>query len=190
MDKILIFCEILVSEFLRNFFEPILLLFFKKKTHDFKSTEMSSQPPTTTIPHPNNTNSNSSKVFIQRDYSDGTTVKFHTRLPIELEGLVSHFTLCISTSIDTLLDWTAGVRVDHKTIEWIFLWSRERFLQHILRRVPCLHFSILGLHVHRDTLWKGELVFWYTRFFAGCWLYVIFIFDIELQQGWLHYENP
>ncbi|KAL5284781.1 GOLGA7 family protein [Megaselia abdita] len=40
----------------------------------------------TTIPTSNN--SNSSKVFIQRDYSDGTTVKFHTRLPIELEGLI------------------------------------------------------------------------------------------------------
>ena len=30
------------------------------------------------------------KVFIQRDYSEGTAVKFHTRLPSELEGLVSH----------------------------------------------------------------------------------------------------
>lgn len=29
------------------------------------------------------------KVFIQRDYSEGTAVKFHTRLPSELEGLVS-----------------------------------------------------------------------------------------------------
>lgn len=28
------------------------------------------------------------KVFIQRDYSEGTSVKFHTRLPSELEGLV------------------------------------------------------------------------------------------------------
>lgn len=31
------------------------------------------------------------KVFIQRDYSEGTAVKFHTRLPSELEGLVSNF---------------------------------------------------------------------------------------------------
>jgi len=30
-----------------------------------------------------------SKVFIQRDYSEGTSVKFHTRLPTELEGMVS-----------------------------------------------------------------------------------------------------
>ncbi|XP_017492933.1 PREDICTED: golgin subfamily A member 7B-like, partial [Rhagoletis zephyria] len=30
----------------------------------------------------------SNKVFIQRDYSEGTSVKFHTRLPSELEGLV------------------------------------------------------------------------------------------------------
>jgi len=28
-------------------------------------------------------------VFIQRDYSEGTSVKFHTRLPTELEGMVS-----------------------------------------------------------------------------------------------------
>lgn len=32
---------------------------------------------------------NCTKVFIQRDYSEGTSVKFHTRLPSELEGLVS-----------------------------------------------------------------------------------------------------
>ncbi|KAH8293803.1 hypothetical protein KR054_004769 [Drosophila jambulina] len=30
-----------------------------------------------------------SKVFIQRDYSEGTSVKFHTRLPAELDGMVS-----------------------------------------------------------------------------------------------------
>ena len=29
------------------------------------------------------------KVFIQRDYSEGTSVKFHTRFPTELEGKVS-----------------------------------------------------------------------------------------------------
>lgn len=29
------------------------------------------------------------KVFIQRDYSDGTSVKFQTRFPPELEGRVS-----------------------------------------------------------------------------------------------------
>lgn len=33
--------------------------------------------------------SNCTKVFIQRDYSEGTAVKFHTRLPTELEGHVS-----------------------------------------------------------------------------------------------------
>lgn len=31
------------------------------------------------------------KVFIQRDYSDGTSVKFQTRFPPELEGRVSLF---------------------------------------------------------------------------------------------------
>lgn len=29
------------------------------------------------------------KVFIQRDYSEGTVVKFQTRFPTELEGRVS-----------------------------------------------------------------------------------------------------
>lgn len=29
------------------------------------------------------------KIFIQRDYSDGTSVKFQTRFPPELEGRVS-----------------------------------------------------------------------------------------------------
>ncbi|KAH8247010.1 hypothetical protein KR032_006821 [Drosophila birchii] len=29
-----------------------------------------------------------SKVFIQRDYSEGTSVKFHTRLPAELDGMI------------------------------------------------------------------------------------------------------
>lgn len=37
----------------------------------------------------NPTNLHGGKVFIQRDYSDGTSVKFHTRLPAELEGMVS-----------------------------------------------------------------------------------------------------
>ncbi|XP_055379903.1 golgin subfamily A member 7 [Condylostylus longicornis] len=32
--------------------------------------------------------SNCTKVFIPRDYSEGTAVKFHTRLPSELEGLI------------------------------------------------------------------------------------------------------
>lgn len=31
------------------------------------------------------------KVFIQRDYSEGTVVKFQTRFPPELEGRVSVF---------------------------------------------------------------------------------------------------
>lgn len=29
------------------------------------------------------------KVFVQRDYSDGTSVKFHTRFPPELEERVN-----------------------------------------------------------------------------------------------------
>lgn len=35
------------------------------------------------------------KVFIQRDYSDGTSVKFQTRFPPELEGRVNIFMPCI-----------------------------------------------------------------------------------------------
>lgn len=31
------------------------------------------------------------KVFVQRDYSDGTSVKFQTRFPAELEGRVSAY---------------------------------------------------------------------------------------------------
>lgn len=30
------------------------------------------------------------KIFIQRDYSDGTSVKFQTRFPPELEGRVRY----------------------------------------------------------------------------------------------------
>lgn len=37
------------------------------------------------------------KVFVQRDYSEGTTVKFQTRFPQELESRVS-FLLMISYS--------------------------------------------------------------------------------------------
>lgn len=36
--------------------------------------------------------SNCTKVFIQRDYSEGTSVKFHTRLPNELEGHIERQT--------------------------------------------------------------------------------------------------
>lgn len=32
--------------------------------------------------------SNCSKVFIQRDFSDGTAVKFQTKFPAELDGKV------------------------------------------------------------------------------------------------------
>lgn len=40
--------------------------------------------PGTPVLHPNYL-----KVFVQRDYSDGTSVKFQTRFPAELEGRVS-----------------------------------------------------------------------------------------------------
>ena len=36
------------------------------------------------------TQPNYMKVFIQRDYSEGTSVKFQTRFPPELESRVSH----------------------------------------------------------------------------------------------------
>lgn len=35
------------------------------------------------------------KIFIQRDYSEGTMVKFQTRFPPELEGRVSGMFRCI-----------------------------------------------------------------------------------------------
>lgn len=33
---------------------------------------------------------NGIKVFIQRDYTDGTPVKFQTKFPVELEGKVKN----------------------------------------------------------------------------------------------------
>lgn len=44
--------------------------------------------PGTPVLHPNYL-----KVFVQRDYSDGTSVKFQTRFPAELEGRVSDLVL-------------------------------------------------------------------------------------------------
>lgn len=38
------------------------------------------------------------KVFIQRDYSEGTSVKFQTRFPPELEGRVSYYLFFSLTS--------------------------------------------------------------------------------------------
>jgi len=37
------------------------------------------------------TNEQSIKLFIQRDYSEGTAVKFQERFPSELEGKVNRF---------------------------------------------------------------------------------------------------
>lgn len=44
---------------------------------------------------------NCMKVFVQRDYSDGTSVRFSSRFPTELEGKVS-FTPFFVTTIDRL----------------------------------------------------------------------------------------
>lgn len=62
----------------------ILVLFIKKR----KTTiDIMSQPSTPAL------QSTYLKVFIQRDYSDGTSVKFQTRFPPELEGRVSFYLL-------------------------------------------------------------------------------------------------
>lgn len=49
--------------------------------------------PGTPVLHPNYL-----KVFVQRDYSDGTSVKFQTRFPAELEGRVSQPRLLLLTA--------------------------------------------------------------------------------------------
>ena len=41
------------------------------------------------------------KIFIQRDFSDGTGIKFQTRFPTELEGRVSIFFWGISMTYFT-----------------------------------------------------------------------------------------
>lgn len=40
------------------------------------------------------------KIFVQRDYSEGTSVKFQTKFPQELEGLISR--QCFEHTINTL----------------------------------------------------------------------------------------
>lgn len=40
---------------------------------------------------------NCMKVFVQRDYSDGTSVRFSSRFPTELEGKVSFTRFIIKT---------------------------------------------------------------------------------------------
>lgn len=45
------------------------------------------------------------KVFVQRDYSDGTSVKFQTRFPPELEGRVSLFVYLYNTIDDNLFEY-------------------------------------------------------------------------------------
>ncbi|KAJ8305063.1 hypothetical protein KUTeg_017391 [Tegillarca granosa] len=42
--------------------------------------------------------SNCTKIFIQRDYNDGTTVKFSTKFPQELEGKIDHETFVKTVS--------------------------------------------------------------------------------------------
>lgn len=89
------------------------------------------------------------KVFIQRDYSDGTSVKFQTRFPPELEGRVSTQTISrkqfrpwkyINRNVNFLFwhgasAWTArsaAIRSDDLQAKRILRRSWERLLQHIL----------------------------------------------------------
>lgn len=63
------------------------------------------------------------KVFIQRDYSDGTSVKFQTRFPPELEGRVNINKWLFLYS--SMMIWTQSqIRLQHT--ENIFFWLQTR----------------------------------------------------------------
>lgn len=52
------------------------------------------------------------KVFVQRDYSDGTSVKFQTRFPPELEGRVSLFEQSMPIDLFIMRIVTANIGVN------------------------------------------------------------------------------
>lgn len=109
------------------------------------------------------------KIFVQRDYSDGTSVKFQTRFPSELEGrvclasyLLNHFVFDIITLwlivFDIFvysIDWTTHFRINNKSIKRILCWSWKGLMQHLLRGLFGLHHRLFGVHVFRNTLRKG-----------------------------------
>lgn len=57
------------------------------------------QKPTSTIASTNNNQPGYRKVFVQRDYSEGTSVRFQDKFPDELEGYIErqHFDYLIKT---------------------------------------------------------------------------------------------
>lgn len=126
-------------------------------------------------------NPNYMKVFIQRDYSDGTAVKFQTRMPTELEGrvkrsqFISLFHHLISLYhrilLISFLDRGSSIWSHNKSIEWVFCWGRKGIVQHILWGMFGLHHRIFSLHVLRYPLWKGN---WYD-----CSSHKINPFDID-----------
>lgn len=58
--------------------------------------------------------SNCSKVFIQRDFSDGTAVKFQTKFPAELDGKVK----CSAKGQETTI--ISFCHHDSPVYEWFF----------------------------------------------------------------------
>lgn len=53
------------------------------------------------------------KVFIQRDYSGGTVVKFQTRFPTELEGRVIYKCLINIDNITNILSYIIRLKEQH-----------------------------------------------------------------------------
>lgn len=120
---------------------------------------------------------NCQKVFIQRDYSEGTMVKFQTRFPTELESRVSIWdesNILISINRDLTKFRKSGkrwprniyygvsldlagqtvVRVHDQSIEQLFCGSGACQLFHLLRELPILSHGLSDKHMYRDALWE------------------------------------
>lgn len=117
------------------------------------------------------------KAFVQRDYSDGMTVKFEKNLPRELEGRVSvnilnlinrnlykwhilptcWFVIMHFKSFPTyvLLDPTGAVWRDHWSFEQYICWSRTADMWDFLWRLLCMSHLLSLSMLHENTLWEG-----------------------------------
>lgn len=119
------------------------------------------------------TQSSYMKVFIQRDYSEGTSVKFQTRFPPELESRVSgcccllcgggwnRFLLrwcCFKTNSSrrSFLDRSAHIREHDEQTERVFCRGRKGLLQYVLRGLPGVYHRLSNLYLHGDALRKGK----------------------------------
>lgn len=106
------------------------------------------------------------KVFVQRDYSEGTSVRFQTKFPQELDGKVhcsvlppgfSHSLARITFILQTFLtDWTGSIWIHADRAEQPVCQCREPQWPHILRELPGLSHRLSGLPVHRYTLREGQ----------------------------------